>query len=143
MSTTFIRYKSGYKYQLVEEYRTSVIVSPARNIASEYIELNTSGTLTIMNGYAWDGPSGWTIDSNNFMRGSLVHDALYQLMRQGRLDPEEDRKTADQELRRICREDGMSAIRAWWVYQGVRIGGARSAQQESAKEVEIAPPQED
>ena len=77
------------------------------------------------------------------MRGSLVHDALYQLMRQGHLDPEEHREIADEELRRICQEDGMSAIRAWWVYQGVRLGGAKSAAQEAAKEVQTAPAQEE
>ena len=60
------------------------------------------------------------------MRGSLVHDALYQLMREGLLDLGW-RETADQELRRVCLEDGMSAIRAWWVYKAVRFGGESSA----------------
>ena len=60
------------------------------------------------------------------MQGSLVHDALYQLMRECVIE-QSQRKIADEILRKICREDGMSKIRAWWVYQGVRIGGASSA----------------
>jgi hypothetical protein len=60
------------------------------------------------------------------MRGSLVHDALYQTMRE-QLILQEHREYADQLLRKICIEDGMSALRAWVVFQGVRIAGASSA----------------
>ncbi len=63
----------------------------------------------------WDGPSGLTIDTPNFMRGSLVHDTLYQLLR-NELIEQKWRDEADEELRRICREDGMSKICANWVY---------------------------
>lgn len=55
------------------------------------------------------------------MRGSLVHDALYQLMRERHLDYKEHRQYADELLRDICLEDGMSRVRAWWVYQAVHI----------------------
>ena len=60
------------------------------------------------------------------MQGSLVHDALYQLMRECVIE-QSQRKRADEILRKICKRDGMSKIRAWWVYLGVRIGGASSA----------------
>ena len=73
------------------------------------------------------------------MRGSLVHDALYQLMRGKMLDHDLHRKTADRILWRICREDGMSAIRAWWVYQGVRLGGGPAADPDGAKPILYAP----
>lgn len=75
-----ILYKEGYKYQLAEEYTISIPIKPDSNIISDYIDLNNDGELVIKKGYAWDGPSGPTIDSLNFMRGSLVHDALYQLI---------------------------------------------------------------
>ena len=116
-----IRYRSGYKYQLVNDYTVGTLIKPEVEIMTEMIELYPSGILTIRHGYSWDGPSGPTVDTKNFMRGSLVHDALCQLIREGSLDRAVHRPVADAILRRICREDGMSAIRAWWVYSGVRL----------------------
>jgi hypothetical protein len=129
MKVAFIKYRGGYKYQLIEPYAVTVAIKPPFDICHDYISLSTNGVLTINGGYAWDGPSGPTVDTKNFMRGSLVHDALYQLMREGHLS-QECRKIVDEELRRICREDGMSSIRAWWVYRGVRFGGENSAERQ-------------
>ena len=84
--------------------------------------IDAKGELLIKEGYSLDGPSGPAIDTKNFMQGSLVHDALYQLIREGHIDPSNKEK-ADIILRDICRADGMSRIRAWWVYRGVRWGG--------------------
>ena len=81
--------------------------------------LDHAGTLRISAEYAWDGPSGPTFDTKNFMRASLVHDALHQLMRQGKL-PWSHLEEADKLLVEMCREDGMSWIRARWVYIGIR-----------------------
>lgn len=125
---TPIRYKAGYKYQLAEDYTLKTSIRPERFILTQFIRLDTDGTLHILAGYAWDGPSGPTIDSKNFMRGSLVHDALYQLMREGHLDPGRWRKPADELLVAICKEDGMWGIRRWWVYAGVRLGAAPATQ---------------
>jgi hypothetical protein len=118
-----ITYKGGYKYQLKEEYSVDVGFKPDTAIEIEYLRLSVDGRLTICNGYAWDGPSGPTVDTLNFMRGSLVHDALYQLMRERHLDADRYREVADRLLQAMCEQDGMSALRAWWVYQGVRFGG--------------------
>ena len=138
MTKPYIKYRSGYKYQLVEEYQVKVSMTPKNNIKTDFIELNTEGMLIIKKGYAWDGPSGPTIDTPNFMRGSLVHDALYQLLRNELLE-QEWRDEADEELRRICREDGMSRIRAWWVYRAVRKWGNVAASPESRKKIHKAP----
>lgn len=86
-----------------------------------------------------DGPSGPTFDTLTFMRGSLVHDALYQLMREGGLDRQMYREAADITLRQICLEDGMNPIRAWWVYQGVRLFGNPSADPANREPIEYAP----
>ncbi|BCS54792.1 hypothetical protein [Geobacter sp. SVR] len=126
MKVEKIKYRDGYKYQLASGYSIQVSVFPTKHIATEYIVLSMTGVLIINEGYAWDGPSGPTIDSKNFMRGSLVHDALYQLMRGG-LISERWREQADKELQRICIEDGMWKIRAWWVYRAVRDFGGSSA----------------
>ena len=121
-----IAFRDGYKYQLAETYALVVPVCPSVGVGNQWIDLTPQGMLTIQRGYAWDGPSGPTIDSPCFMRGSLVHDALYQIMRES-LIPETYREVADRTLQRICREDGMTRLRAWWVYQGVRWGGHPAA----------------
>ena len=118
-----ISYKGGYKYQLRESYTVLISIKPPMPILTQYIDLYTDGRLVIKEGYAWDGPSGPTIDTQTFMRGSLVHDALYQLMREDYLSPITYRKEADKILKKLCLEDGMWSIRAWWVYWGVRFFG--------------------
>ena len=134
--TEKISYRDGYLYQLAEDYQVAIEIKPTVFILTPYIRLDIDGMLSIVAGYAWDGPSGPAIDTPNFMRGSLVHDALYQLMRQRHLDPEKLRDVADRILRRLCLEDGMSAIRAWWVYNGVRFGGGPSATQPDKPPIE-------
>ena len=115
-----------YKYQLMENHATDIDIHPDNDIVvGDFIALSTSGALEIKKYYAWDGPSGPSIDTKSFMRGSLVHDALYQLMRAGSLD-QTHRKYADQLLRKMCVEDRMSRFRAWYVYHALRMfaGGA-------------------
>lgn len=113
----------SYKYQTKKDYIITIGIKPPETIDEKFIILTTDGELTIKEHYAWDGPSGPTIDTKNFMRGSLVHDALYQLLRGNHFasNHEETRKYADQLLRDICREDGMSKFRSWYVYRGVRL----------------------
>jgi len=129
----------GYKYQIVEPFSIRLgggfdnIVAFAGN---NFISL-WEGKLSLSKGYAWDGPSGPTFDTANFMTGSLVHDALYQLMKEGLLDLS-FRIHADRELRRICLEAGMSRLRAWYVYQAVRIfGGAGMKKKKTAEVIEV------
>ena len=83
--------------------------------------------MRVAAGYCWDGPSGPTIDTDNFLKPSLAHDALYQLMREGRLDPTKYRVRADNLLKDLCLAAGMSKIRAWYVYNAVRAFGAKNA----------------
>ena len=143
----------GYKYQLARPYSLTIpgsfglqnvrkdrtIAHPKENPMIALTRLQGSPgscLLEISEGYAWDGPSGPTIDTKNFMRGALVHDALYQLMRE-RLVPVEYKDDADRVLQAICREDGMSRFRAWYVYQSVKrfAGFAISARDEEPIEV--------
>ena len=128
MRKTMIKYKKRrkYKYNLHSDfkYSTGIQVNTPKDL--EFLKIYSDGELLIKTGYSWDGPSGPAIDTKNFMQGSLVHDALYQLLREGVLE-KGYRKRADEILRIICKKDGMSKIRACWVYLGVRIGGAGSA----------------
>jgi len=107
-----IRYRKGYKYQLSETYSLRIGIEPPQNIHTEFISLTKLGLLTIQMGYAWDGPSGCTVDTRSSMRGALVHDALYQLMRREKLD-RRLREVADEIAHSIWIQDGMYRWRAW------------------------------
>ncbi len=134
-----IVYRDGYKYQLQATYAIPIDIKPAAPITTPFVQLDSAGNLTILKGYAWDGPSGPTYDTLTFMRGSLVHDALYQLMREGHLDPKIYRDVADQILVRLCREDGMSAFRAWYVYKAVKYFASTAADPADLKSPTNAP----
>ena len=139
-----IRYRDlkSYKYQLVEPYSHDTDLRPAARVAvpGDYVVLGAGGRLTIAAHYAWDGPSGPTVDTKSFMRGSLVHDALYQLLREG-LVAQEHREYADDLLREICREDGMSGFRAWYVHRTLRwFGGKAAARRQHVPTVIITAP---
>jgi len=84
-------------------------------------------------------PSGPTLDTATFMRGSLVHDALYQLMRDGHLDRATHREAADRLLQTLCEEDGMWSLRTWWVYHGVRLFADPAANPAASRPVVFAP----
>ena len=108
-----------YKYQLTGD--ACCLVKIGKQLDTPFIRIK-SGVLLVKELYAWDGPSGPTIGTPSFMRGSLFHDALYQLIREGHL-ASSWRKYADQLLREICLEDGMNRFRAWYVYRSVRMFG--------------------
>lgn len=138
MTTKSIKYKGGYKYQIHETLCVRICIKPAYTIDIEYLTLDTHGDLYVKKGYAWDGPSGPTFDTPTFMRGSVIHDALYQLIREGHLS-HEFREAADRELRRVCLEDGMHRVRAWWVYWGVRLCGGPATASGACRGVCVAP----
>lgn len=131
---SLISYQRGYKYQLYAEHEFSVSgidlnhnwESPVKEKHLHFIDVVEASTgqinIKAKKGYAWDGPSGPTLDTKTFMRGSLYHDILYQLINESVI-PNTNRKRADEILREICLEDGMSRVRAWWVFRAVRRFG--------------------
>ena len=98
-----IKYRSlrHWKYELLEATKCEVDIPEA--VGTEYITVN-AGALFVHARYAWDGPSGPTFDTKTFMRGSLFHDALCQLICDGALD-KKYRKYADELLRVHMLED--------------------------------------
>ena len=102
------------------------------HVTHEYFGLTPHGILFIKAGYFWDGASG-AIDTPDFMRGSLVHDVLYQMLRElhffgssnkwTRNRHRELREIADRCLIYICDEDGMWKIRQWWVSRALKLAG--------------------
>lgn len=126
-----VHYKEGYKYVLAEDFKfgTDLI---GYEVITDYIDLQPNGVLTIRKGYAWDGASGPTIDTPSTYRGSLVHDALYQLMRMELLSLK-FRGEVDDYLRFLCEEDGMWFLRVrtwdrllgWFALRSATVEGER------------------
>jgi len=116
-----IYYKEDYNYQLQADYKIKVPII-GYYIKTDFIKLEPDGFLTIFKGYAWDGATR-AIDTDDFMRGSLVHDVLYQLIREFHISITL-KSVVDDILYRLCVEDGMSTFRAWYVKKAVNWFGA-------------------
>jgi hypothetical protein len=136
-----IKYRSGYKHQLVEEYSVKTRIKPRIKIETEYIILNSEGKLSVKKGYAWDGASGPVPDTRKVLRASLVHDALYQLMRTqpDKLPREDHRGDADLLFKEVCIEDGVVKSKAKVYYFGLRKFGEKFADPSSRKRIKTAP----
>lgn len=130
-----IFYRGGYRYQLEIDYE---IVLPLRGHSAQddFILLEPGGRFVVSKGYAWDGPSGPALDTRTFMRASLIHDALYQLIRRRKV-PDAVKDAADEILRETCLEDGMWKWKAWAVWWAVAHFAAPSTR--VARTVESAP----
>lgn len=137
MFSKAIYYKEGYKYQLAKEYKYETGITGIY-YSDDYIKLNKNGLLIIKEGYAWDGPSGPTIDTKNSMRAALIHDALYQLMRYEVL-PHKYREHVDNIFYDILKEDGMSTVRAWLWYKSVRRHAEYASLPKNRKKIIVAP----
>ena len=134
-----IHYKEGYKYQLVRPYSLPVGIIPQRGgVNTDFLALSESGILTMRLGYCWDGASNIAVDTKSAMRPSLIHDAIYQLIRMG-LISESCRALADRLLQQLCLEDGMNPLRAEAWYHAVDLFAAGCAQSGTERKIMEAP----
>ena len=129
-----MKYKAGYKYQLVEDETFHTRFRPVNDIHTDYLHLREDGSLLIEKGYAWDGASGGAIDTQTFMKGSCLHDALYQMCRMNLL-PWSQWRIADRELATQCLRDGMWSLRVKWVMLALKLAGGNAAKPRNAKKV--------
>jgi len=120
----FRKLKRSWKYVLGADYIVETGIKPKNGklVQTPYIVMEAAGRMTIRADYAWDGPSGPMIDDGSNMRASLVHDAVYQLMRLG-LVSRTRRNAADRLFETMCLADGMSALRARRAYLALRAFG--------------------
>lgn len=125
-------YKSGFKYQLVgdEYYQTNIT---GYFIKLKWLTLSLDGMLCIKDGYAWDGATMFP-DIPSIIRGSLIHDALYELLRKNYIH-KKYKSNADLILKYICLEDGMWEILTRFVHMGVKFFGKTSTLARSIKEI--------
>lgn len=141
-----LRKLKGYKYDV--KYSISYNFPKLDHISfkNDYLALK-DGVLDIKEGYAWDGASGPTWDDETNYISSLVHDALYQIMREtdtmGNHNKSLARKYADELLRdmsikevnklfpddtwhhKIIRASGKLRYNVW--YRVVRLLAKRSS----------------
>ena len=138
MESEYIYYiKGAYKYQLTRDLVIQTDIETESSIVTRYVNLS-GGILTVKAGFAFDGPSGLTIDTPSFMRGAGAHDGIYWLIRNGYLDPKW-REEADKVLRRLCYEDDMLKCRVKYVYDAVRIGAGYAVDPQNKKKEQCAP----
>ena len=115
------------KYVLERVYEDTIpFYTSEPTVNTNYCTLYSNGRIVIDEGYQWNGASGPTIDTDDTMDGSLVHDILYKLIREGRL-PYSFRKQADKCIRQMCIDDGMPKWRANYWYFFLRIAGGGAA----------------
>ena len=110
-----------YKYELVKIYTFwEVDLGPWDLYIDGYVFYHAppEKSLTLYLDYRWDG-STVVFDTKYCMRASAGHDAICQLIKEGKLDPSY-RKYADQLYRDWMIEDGAWK---WWV--GLRYTGLR------------------
>ena len=82
------RHIGHYKYELTEDFvidlksgiNSSSLAPGPQNF---FVSFSPYGFMILRKGYAWDGASGPAMDTPSIMRGALVHDGIYQLMREG------------------------------------------------------------
>jgi hypothetical protein len=122
---------SDYKYKLAAPYDAAWGELGDIALDTKWYSLR-NGVLTVAAGYAWDGPSGPTLDTPATMRASLEHDVFYQMIRAGDLPPE-TRALGDAILRRRMEEypsrfKWWAKVRAAYFFRCVRGFGASSAE---------------
>ncbi len=127
------------KYQLASDYSIKTSIRPKKPVDGKFIKLDKTGHLTVVEGYAWDGPSGPVIDTKENLRASLVHDALYQLMRNRHLTAKAHKDKADKLFKKICIEDGVRRATAHIYYLGLKLGGKPHTDPKNRKKVHRAP----
>lgn len=132
----------GTAFQLAGDVITQTALRPEDDIVTGQISLTRDGLLTTKKYYTWDGPSVPEFvpmnerTLNAMLRGSLIHDCLYQLHREGLLF---NRAAADNELRRLCIEDGLPEEEAESVWRAVQMWGAQHCDPGKAKAPVCAP----
>lgn len=139
IETPSLIYVTGYKYQSRNDMVFKTAVYPEQDIITDLIVLRKDGWLWVGKYFAWDGASGPTWDDETNMRASLVHDALYALMRMGLLDPKRWRKLADAELCRIMLKDGAGKFRANYYEWAVNNFAEEFALPENSRQEFCAP----
>ncbi|CAK0771389.1 hypothetical protein CCP3SC5AM1_720013 [Gammaproteobacteria bacterium] len=127
-----ISYIKRGPYQLMVSFSIYINILIDKDINYRGASLSSTGTLTIYEGFLWDGPTGYPFHDNDFMRPSLIHDALYLFIRDGYLSIN-NRKEADLLFYKLCLEDGMNKWKAMFIYFLIRIVGGYAIENDAGR----------
>lgn len=130
-----MKIKKGYKYQLVEEpFMFKLPIQPGQPPQGEecwkvppFIVLWPDGQCYVEIGFAYNGASGPTIDTDNTIVPTLKHDVGYLLIAEGILPEDPWRELFDKELYKDLLERGMDETRAKIWFEAVRAFGLEAA----------------
>lgn len=116
--------KVQYKYYLEETVSVQTSLRPVQSaIVPGYIFLGVDGKMIIYSRYAWDGATGGVNFKGNRL-AVLVHDAIYQLIREGLIDVSL-KAQSDKDLRDMMISEGSWRFVANFFYFCVsRFGNA-------------------
>lgn len=117
--------KKVYKFSLSNGVIYQTDIFPDEIISGRYWSLLPNGELHLAAGYSWDGISGPMPTFKCLISSSLLHDALYQIIREGHI-LRSNRIKADKMFRDISIEKGCPKILAWLMYFLVRNFGFKA-----------------
>lgn len=115
--------------------------------------LERDGQMSVFPEYAWDGPSGPTVDTHAFILASAPHDVFYQMLRenllinefmyQGYMDEMYRtfcmlREDADMTMRVLNKKFGMTSFRAYYTWWFVQQFGEKNALPEVLKKWKLS-----
>jgi len=129
-----MKFFSGYKHVLAETIVFQTSIYPEKDTGTELIQLTTKGLLTVCKWYPWDGASGPVIDRASNYEASCAHDALYELMRKGRI-PHCYWELCDLEYIRLLEEHGAWRITMWIDAKGLAFAKGAAAHPRKRKKV--------
>lgn len=125
-STLYFRFTGNkkYKYELRRHITFGLPIEFTTTFGNQYLFVLKGGSwVQVRESYAWDGASFFP-DFANCLIPSLIHDVLYQLLREGKAG-NVTRSIADEIFYRACRRCGVSWITARIMWVGVRLFGRR------------------
>ena len=113
-------YKTGYEHKTNCAWYFDTEVYPPETIETDLIRLTTKGSVRLRKHFSWNG-ANCCPEFKTSIRGSALHDALFQLLGSGLLDmkwlPQ-----ANKEMLKTCKKSGMWAITRVLIRTGLRIG---------------------
>lgn len=134
-----IAYTNADKFVLGRDETFNLWFAPKQKIETSYGIFETNGKLTAKRGYLWSANFP-AINTEDTRPASLVHDLIYDLIKDGLLPREPFKDLADKAMMEILIECKVPDFRAWAWYRAVQAGGD-SALDSPRPKLKYAPPE--